>query len=208
MHRTAAHRSIRRVGALAAAVLTFSAPGAAFAQSGDAGAEDALVAPYDYAPGRVLSAIEADLDGDGAIDSARLVVGQDVDADLVVSFGDAERPPLTVLGLAWRGGMFGTQPELAVTPQGSLQVTAMNSAIGRWRWEETLTVAWRDEAFYVAGYTFSGYDTIELYSVSCDVNLFTGNGVRDDAPFETAPRRVRLAAWTEDAKPAECAPDQ
>jgi hypothetical protein len=41
---------------------------------------------------------------------------------------------------------------------GQLPCTLRIQAIGRSRWEQTLTIAYRNDQFVVAGYTYSYYD--------------------------------------------------
>lgn len=157
--------------------------------------------------GAVLAQTEGDFDGDGVVDQARLVVAESryegESADLIVTFGGA-RAPQTFPNVAWRGLMAGMQPEIEATSRGSLRVKAQNYGIGRFRWEETLTIAWRDDAFYVAGYTYFGSDSGDLTIIRCDVNLFTGSAVRNDETISVAPRRIALADWTEASAPEEC----
>lgn len=188
--------------AAALALVTASAP---------ARAEEDDLAPHEYEPGRQIAEIEADFDGDGLPDRAELVVGEDRyegdGAHLIVTFGDG-RATQTYRYIAWRGAMYGTQPELSVTARGSLLVKAQNMAIGRFRWESILTIAWRDDAFYVAGYTFGAYDTIDLTNISCDVNLFTGAGLRNGEEIHIAPRRIALADWSEQNAPDACSPEE
>lgn len=101
-----------------------------------------------------------------------------------------------------------------------LLVHAEQTGIGRFAWTQTLTLAWRDGAFVVVGYTRSDHDRIEAASASCDVNLITGDyvieavrGGLDDQP-ETilldrtgrgASMALTASAWTtETPTPAVC----
>jgi len=79
-------------------------------------------------------------------------------------------------GIAWLGG-FGQQPELTLADNGSVLLTSMNEAVGRNRWHLTLTIAYRDGGYIVAGITYDSYDTLDLEAfASCDLNLLTGRG--------------------------------
>jgi hypothetical protein len=102
-----------------------------------------------------------------------------------------------------------------------LLVHSEQTGIGRSAWNQTLTLAWRDGAFVVAGYTRSGYDRITGSSARCDVNLLTGDyrieavrGGGDGKPesvlLDRAGRGEAMAlparVWTLDtAEPAPCA---
>lgn len=78
-------------------------------------------------------------------------------------------------------GMAGFGSELTLAKNGSLQIHQYNEAVGRDRWSRTLTVAYRDGQYVIAGFTFYAYDTLRADSTeSCDYNLLTGKGVRND----------------------------
>lgn len=142
----------------------------------------------------------ADFTGDGLADRAELVAqsrGDDATLHLHITNG----PTVSVPGLTWVGGV-GQEPELAVTPHGSLQVIAMNEAIGRNRWRETLTIAFRKGRFIVAGYTYDWYDTLNLSDQgTCDMNLLSGKAFVDIGPDRTRivrPTEMKampLVAW-------------
>ncbi|WP_282181929.1 hypothetical protein [Aliiroseovarius marinus] len=119
--------------------------------------------------------ISGDFTGDGVEDHAALMdFGHTGDADLLLKLGGGET--LWVQDVVWVGGI-GQQPSLTVTPHGSLQVMSHNSAIGRNRWEQIHTLAWRDGAMRIAGYTYRWYDTLNLDDIgSCDLNLLSGKG--------------------------------
>ena len=78
--------------------------------------------------------------------------------------------------IAWLGGI-GQQPELALSANGSVLLTSMNDSVGRNRWHMTLTIAYRKQAYRVAGFTYDWYDTIDLNDYGlCDLNLLNGRG--------------------------------
>ncbi len=162
-----------------------------------------------------LSAITADLTGDGIAERAELVeIAGGGDADLLIYIGQpggGQVLAVTAPALVWVGGI-GQQPGLAVTERGSLQVLSMNESIGRDRWQQTLTLAWRNGAFMLAGFTYSWYDTLDLAnSGTCDVNLLNGKGNlekgreenRTRTTFRTDMRAVPIADWAGDI-PREC----
>jgi hypothetical protein len=107
--------------------------------------------------------------------------------------------------IAWRGTMWGTQPALEITGRGSLVITSGNEAIGRNRWTQKLTVAYRDNAFIVAGYTYTERDTLAPGShSSCDINFLTGRGVRNKKPFRIPAKTIALTDWSEASIPQDC----
>lgn len=134
-----------------------------------------LIAPPVFAEG-FSTQVSGDFNADGIADHAALVeFGDTGEADLLLKMGDGGQT-IWVQNIVWVGGI-GQQPSLSVTPHGSLQVMSHNSAIGRNRWEQIHTLAWRDEAMRVAGYTYRWYDTLNLEdSGACDLNLLSGKG--------------------------------
>lgn len=120
--------------------------------------------------------VTADFNADGIADHVALVdFGGQGQADLLLKLGDGLQT-IWLQNLIWVGG-FGQQPSLTVTPHGSLQMMSHNSSIGRNRWEQIHTLAWRDDAMRVVGYTYRWYDTLNLDDIgSCDLNLLTGKG--------------------------------
>lgn len=128
---------------------------------------------------------------------------------MLLKFGDGDQT-IWVQNIVWVGGI-GQQPSLTVTPRGSLQVMSHNSAIGRNRWEQVHTLAWRNGAMRVAGYTYRWYDTLKFDdSGSCDLNLLSGKGeVSKGREDETRMISVSIPAyavqdWIYDVPP-ECA---
>ncbi len=175
----------------------------------------ALVLAASPAMAGPLANLSGDLNGDGLADRARLVESPEGgDADLLILAGrpdGGEDLALRAERLVWVGGV-GQQPGLRITEGGSLQVTSMNEGIGRDRWYQTLTIAWRDGVFVLAGFTYSWYDTLDPANAgSCDVNLLTGRGELTRGPegaatttrFRTAMRGGPVAGW-DHAIPPEC----
>lgn len=122
----------------------------------------------------VLGVVESDLDGSGAPETFTLLDTGNGTADLQID--DTSWGTVFASDIAWVGGI-GQQPELALAPNGSVQLTSMNDAVGRSRWQLTLTIAYRDDAYRVAGYTYRWRDTLDLPDNGvCDVNLLTGQG--------------------------------
>jgi hypothetical protein len=108
-------------------------------------------------------------------------------------------------GVAWRGGMAGQQPELEIAENDSLRLVSQNESIGRDRWRQVLTIAFRDGRFVVAGFTHASRDTLDPDSAGeCDVNLLTGRGIRDGRKFRTDLRALPVEDWTMDTLPGQC----
>lgn len=159
----------------------------------------------------VISAATGDWNNDGLMDRAFLVApdNDDQDVGLYIYLGDqaSTLPTLEIFkpNLVWSGAMWGTTPSLMLGKSGSLEVISSNEAIGRSRWSQTLTLAYRSGAFVVAGYTYNSYDTLDLSAgISCDVNLLTGHGIKNKKSFSIKRQMARLADWTENAVPAQC----
>lgn len=147
---------------------------------------------------------------------AVLMAGAEPDtADLVVLAGApderAGEPLLVARGIAWTGAMAGQVAALEVSPAGGLQIVSQNTAIGRSAWTRRLTVAERDGALVVAGFTQEGYDRIDGSSLRCDWNLLSGRIIveRGDGTRREeigVPSRVALSKWAgpEDRTPDVC----
>jgi hypothetical protein len=153
---------------------------------------------------KIISSVKADWNGDGFVDQAILVAGEPTETTLMVYFSGTTQP-ITKQNVAWRGEMYGTQPSLSVNPQGSLVITSANDAIGRDRWSRKLTALYEKGGFVVAGYTYSYRDTLDpMNAGTCDVNLLTGKGIKNDKEFRTTLKPMPLAEWTENSEPKEC----
>ncbi|WP_424943734.1 hypothetical protein [Aliiroseovarius crassostreae] len=152
--------------------------------------------------------LQGDFTGDGVTDSAEIIETVQGEGTLHLTLSNA--PAVTKSNLVWIGGI-GQKPWLERTPQGSLQVFSQNSAIGRNRWEQVLTLAFRDGAMRVAGYTFRWYDTLNLDDIgTCDLNLLSGRGeitlgqTGETTRITVQTRALPVTDWPEDM-PAECA---
>ncbi len=170
-------------------------PGAVFAQ-------DAMI-PADAVAGSATVPV------DGDIRRYRAVLAETNEgADLYIftDAGEGWRKTVHAKDIVWRGGMYGQEPWLEATEHGSLKIYSENSAIGRDRWEKVLTIAYRNNEFRIAGYTFSYYDTLDPDAAGrCDVNLLTGKGIHNEKTFKTKLPSMKVDAWTMDTMPPECA---
>jgi len=151
----------------------------------------------------VAGPVTSDLNRDGVAERFVLDDTGDGSADLIIE--RTGRGTIVADDIAWIGGI-GQKPALAVAANGSVQVISMNEAIGRNRWRLTLTIAWRDGAYRVAGATYGYYDTLDLNrSGGCDLNLLSGRGILTASNGTQSVMAVPLAAlsvtdWT-DATP-------
>jgi hypothetical protein len=144
---------------------------------------------------RVIDSICADLveDDNGCQQVMLLASASTPDrADLII-LGDwrtdpPSEPMLVARSAVFNGHMWGMAPSLAVTEAGSLQLTSEQTGIGRFPWYQTLTIAYRDGRFVLAGFTYSTYDRAAGGGMTCDVNLLTG---------EYAVEATRVLAETE-----------
>lgn len=171
----------------------------------------AALLPLPAFAGNFVSMIVADVDGDGKEDVA-ILSGTETYADLTIR--STLGGEVTAPAFAWMGVAAGTLPGLERSTEGSLLVHSMNEAIGRNRWHQTLTIAYRDGAYRVAGFTYSWYDTLDLAaSGSCDLNLLTGKGVLtigpdgNETPIDIySLTALEITVW-QDIHPPECRPE-
>jgi hypothetical protein len=154
----------------------------------------------------ILDAAVGDWNRDGTPDLALLAVGDEPsETGLYIYLRDPERGILDLaLGLPgkiWGGrDFYGQEPSITALPNGSLAIKTQNFAIGRERWEHTLSVAYRNERFQVAGLTFSSFDTLQEYAaVACDLNLRTGKGVVNGKPVSFSPINLTIEEWDTNA---------
>ncbi|UWP89085.1 hypothetical protein [Aliiroseovarius crassostreae] len=152
--------------------------------------------------------IKGDFTGDGVADSAEITEPEMGEGTLHLTLSNG--PPVVRPNLVWIGGI-GQEPWLDITPAGSLEVISQNSSIGRNRWEQTLTLAFRNGQMRVAGYSFFWRDTLNLDDIGfCDLNLLTGKGMihlgQDENPtaIRVTTKAVPIADWPAEM-PTECA---
>jgi hypothetical protein len=101
--------------------------------------------------------------------------------------------------------LFGQEPGVTALANGSIKLTSQNSAVGRDRWEQSLTIAYRNGQFVVAGYTYSSYDTLEPNNTSqCDLNVLTGKGTANGKPIAAKAEPVTFEAWNDEIGQKAC----
>ncbi|MBN8953887.1 MULTISPECIES: hypothetical protein [unclassified Rhizobium] len=194
---------------LACALILLSAATAAHA-------EDAV------ASGRIIDAAIGDWNKDGKPDLALLVApapGDDADNPIgvYIYLRDDEHSllklavsaPHKIWGSVEPGGVVGQEPSISALPNGSIAITSQNDSIGRDRWEQTLTLAYRNNNFVVAGYTYESRDTLEPESShSCDYNVLTGKVTKDGKTLKADARTVSIQDWQDDIGQKACGNDQ
>ena len=162
---------------------------------------------------RVLSVVTFSLEG-GEVDRAVLVENGDSGADLFIyrdlpPAGAPAAPPKPALvkkDVAWSGPMWGQRPSLETNAKGSLLIKSENGGAGRNRWSETLTVVYRNKEFIVAGITRDAYDTLDPKAAhDCDLNFLSGKGKKDGKAVEVKSPAKKLADWSDESLPEECA---
>jgi hypothetical protein len=188
-------------GILALIIGLTAAPTACFSQ-----------AAVSIVPDSIISVASSDWNGDGAADRAILAEGAPGEADLYIYLStpaQANNPPrelaLAKQHVAWRGEMAGTEPSLELSSRGSLLLKSGNQSIGRDRWEQTLTVAYRNDQFVIAGLTLEVRDTLD-HSVggNCDLNLLTGQGTRNGRRVDIGAQTILLSTWEDERRVELC----
>ena len=110
----------------------------------------------------------------------------------------ATSAPNTVVGNFSLDGLVGQDPTISALPNGSIAVHSENSSIGRDRWEQTLTIAYRDAAFVVAGFTYSYRDTLEPKDAgACDYNVLSSRITRDGTDRKVEAKTIAIAGWAD-----------
>lgn len=172
----------------------------------------ALSAETTVTPDRIVDAAIGDWNKDGQPDLALLTTvppsdDSDIEISIYIYLRDKERSllrlvaaaPGKVWGRAEPGGIMGQEPSITALPNGSIAVTSQNDAIGRDRWHQTLTIALRNNAFIVAGFTFDYRDNLEAgRSYSCDYNVLTGKATKRDKEFKAEARTIRIEDWDDE----------
>lgn len=121
--------------------------------------------------------------------------------------------------LSTGGSMAGDEPSLATNHRDSLLVQSGNEGFGRTAWNQTVTVAWRNNQLVVAGYDYSDRDRLgQDEETNCSVNLLTGRGILTKYPareanpngkpkvtkFSVPTTPILLADWSEASIPKGC----
>lgn len=81
----------------------------------------------------------------------------------------------------WGSDWAGTEPSLAVNGRGSLMIVSGNEGIGRYAWEQKVTVQLNptSSVLEVIGFDYTSRDKLDLSSVKCSYNFGSGKAVVD-----------------------------
>lgn len=167
----------------------------------------------DFPAERIFAAAMGDWNKDGSPDLvviAKPSDGSDDDNGVYIYLADPSEARLKLKVAApnkvWGNlTMFGQEPGITALANGSIKLTSQNSAVGRDRWEQSLTIAYRNEQFVVAGYTYSSYDTLDPNNTSqCDLNVLTGKGTANGKPVTARAEAVTFEAWNDEIGQKAC----
>lgn len=171
----------------------------------------------DFPAERILAMASGDWNKDGVPDLAIVATADEDsgnDSGLYVYLAKPEEGRLTLAlslpNTVWGSPpiMAGQEPELAALANGSFTLVTKNESIGRDRWRQTLTIAYRNFDFIVAGYTFSSYDTLNPDGGSkCDLNVLTGKGKALGQPISGQAQFVLLKDWKDGIARSVCGLD-
>ena len=140
---------------------------------------------------KIITAVTGDFNGDGAVDLAMVVETEpghpmDVHFFLMDKEHNYLKPVEIVheqIDAEWNGydrpgyENSDTEPELTMLPNGSIKFYLPAPPIGSERTNQTLTIAYRDGAFIVAGFAYDSQDyQQENVASACDYNVLTGKG--------------------------------
>lgn len=170
------------------------------------------------APHQVIGVVTGDFDSDGSKDRAVLIDSLHGMADLWLylsskgaDLADANtRPSVFAVDVAWVGSMWGQDAELLAHGGSGLQIVSQNESIGRGRWKQVLTLAFRKDTMRVAGFTYSWRDTLDLANYgTCDVNYLAGRwelaiGDQPIKKLHTAFSALPVEQWKLDKTPEGC----
>lgn len=158
---------------------------------------------------RIIDGATGDWDKDGQQDLALLVApaenGDDIGIYIYLRDKDHAllkpivEAPKKVWGNASLDGLFGQAPSIEALANGSIAVHSQNSGIGRERWEQMLTLAYRNGHFIVAGYSYNYYDTLDQNNNgSCDYNLLAGRLAKNSKTLKADAKTVKIEDWNDD----------
>ncbi|QRM55027.1 hypothetical protein [Sinorhizobium sp. BG8] len=171
------------------------------------------VGAADFPADRIVAAAGGDWNKDANPDLALIAKPEEGSDDdngiyIYINKGDEKRLELVTAlpNKVWGNyAMFGQEPELAALANGSIAITTKNDAVGRDRWRQTLTVAYRNFDFVVAGYTYSSYDTLDQNNTTeCDFNVLTGKGKVNSKALTVKGELVLLKDWDDQIGQKAC----
>ncbi len=158
----------------------------------------------DFPADRIIAMASGDWDKDGTADLAVIATPGDDSGDdngLYIYLAKPDESRLT-LALSLPNSiwgdltMSGREPELAALANGSFTITTKNDSVGRDRWRQSLTIAYRNFDFIVAGYTYAAYDTLDPNAgAECDLNVLTGKGKTSGGTVSGQAQFALLKDW-------------
>ncbi|MFD1326992.1 hypothetical protein [Mycoplana ramosa] len=172
-----------------------------------------VAAAEDFPADRIVAAATGDWDRDGNTDLAliaRPAEGSDEDNAVFIYLANPGESRLALKvsapnKISGNLTMFGQEPTVAALANGSIKLTSQNSSIGRDRWSQSLTLAYRGGRFIVAGYTYSSYDTLDNDNTrACDLNVLTGKGTANGKPITTAGAQIAYEDWSDEIGRKAC----
>lgn len=158
---------------------------------------------------KIITAITGDWNGDGGTDLAMIVETEPTaPMDMHFFLRDIDHNFLRPVEVVhdqivgeWNGydrpgyENSDTEPELTALPNGSIRLHLPAMPIGSERTNQTLTLAYRDGLFIVAGFAFEHEDHLkENAQASCDINLVTGKG-QSSKPVTVPGAIIPFAKW-------------
>jgi hypothetical protein len=170
-------------------------------------ANDIRLAPASQA----LDVLQFDFNNDGYTDRAVLIEDEAPDAKLVIytSMRDTMDEGTVLKEPIWSGFVAGQYAQLHSKGRNNLVVTSSNQSIGRNRWTQTLTIAHRENAYRVVGFSYEFYDTLNQDNNGrCDVNYLNRTAeIRMDVSLiamEHAFGPEPITEWSFDNVPDAC----
>jgi hypothetical protein len=140
---------------------------------------------------KIITALTGDWNGDGGTDLVMIVETEPSDPmDMYFFLRDPEANFLKPAGIVrdqilgeWNGydrpgyEASDTEPQLTALANGSIKLYLPAMPVGSKRTNQTLTLAYRDGVFIVAGFAYDYHDFLEDNVASdCDYNVLTGKG--------------------------------
>lgn len=161
-------------------------------------------------PALLLSLVQQDWNSDGRPDKALLLrgAGNSRQVALRIYLSDDSNSGYRLAGrhdaIGWVGQGEAGRPDLSASQSG-VTLRSGDSGSEKTPWHEVLSIDRRDDQFVVSRYTVNWHDKSDRRAgFRCDINLLSGNGVRNMTSLESVPSPATLEEWQRDALPAGC----
>lgn len=160
--------------------------------------------------------LDADLNGDGLPDQARLTeTPEGGAADLTILLGQPDgslKQDVIAKSLVWVGGE-GEKPQLFIDKNGALEVFSIDRRNPRKSWTQSLRITPHNGVFVLAGFSYDWFDIGTETIYTCKADLLSGriefaqraNGVSDVGVSDTDVTVVPIDVWVQSI-PEECEP--